>query len=146
MRDSFLDKFRAQPKPGQGGGYVLVSDDGYGKRVYRDYDPRTGILSQMIREADGTIKHNRWQNVDALGDFAKMARDNFKPHSGKAMQQQCIIPALQHAEIMKRCGWKPGTSMADYDQKKFDQIINDSNEAVIKTRPGRISVRYNTWY
>lgn len=142
-----LDQYGKKRAPqGQGGGYKLVSDDGFGKRVYRDYDAVTGILSQLTRDYDGSIKHQRWQNVEALGTFGKLVQENFKPHSQKKMQQQCIIPALEHQKIMERCGWKPGTSMSDYDQKKFDQIINDSNEAVIKTRPGKISVQYKTWY
>ena len=131
---------------GKGGGYKLISDDGYGKRVYRDYDPVTGILAEMTRNHDGSVTHRRWQNVDALGLAGKVSVDGYQKHHKRKMERQCIIPILEHQKIMERCGWKPGTNIADYDQKKFDQIINDSNGPVIKTRPGRISVRYNSWY
>lgn len=143
---TLLDQFGMAMKPGQGGGYRLVEDDGYGRRVYEDYDKRTGIFRCMIRERDGTINTKRWQNLDALGEYGKLVQEGFRPHSKKSMQQQCVIGMIDHYEIMQRCGWKPGTDMNDYDKKKYDQIINDSNEHVIKTRPGRISVQSQKWY
>ena len=144
-----LDQYGKPQNRGLGGGYKLVSDDGHGKRVYEDYDPVTGIKSQLTRDYDGSITHRRWQNVDALGTVGKVIKDAWQPHRKKAggLEQQCMIAPIAHAEIMKKCGWEPGKNGGEYDRKKFDLLINDSNqEGVIRTRPGRISSQYKIWY
>lgn len=144
-----LDQYGRPQRRGVGGGYRLVSNDGHGKRVYEDYDPVTGIKSQITRNHDGSITHRKFQNLDALGVIGKMIKDEFMPHRKKAggMQQQCMIGAVAYDGIMRRCGWEPGKNGGEYDRKKFDQIVKDSNEpGVIKTRPGRISSQYKIWY
>lgn len=143
-----LDQYGRIQKQGQGGGYRLVSDDGFGKRVYEDYDPVTGIKSIMVRDHDGSITTKRYQNVDALGAVGKVIKDAWQPHRNRAggFEQQAVIPTITYYEIMQRCGWKPGTDISQFDQKKFDRIVNDDNEGVIKSRPGRISCQQTKWY
>lgn len=142
---TFLDNLQNR-KPGFGGGYVKVEDNGFGRKVYRDYDPVTGIKRELIFHGDGTMTNRVTQMLEPLKAYAKMVEDGFKKHSKKPMQQQCLMSNIDFYENMKRCGWKPGTSLQDYDKKKFDRIINDSNEHVVKTRPGRISVQDSKWY
>ena len=136
-----------RPK-GMGGGYKKIDGNGRGKTTYRDYDPITGILRIIHFDGAGEYITRRFQNVDALGVLGKEIRDGFQKHKKTAggFQQQCIISSIAHEDIMKRCGWEAGKNGGEYDRKKFDQIINDSNEpGVIRTRPGRLSSQYRTW-
>ncbi len=142
---ALLDQYGRPQALGQGGGYKKVSGDGKGKSSYRDYDPVTGILREIHFNGDGTFTTRRWQNVESIAKVASMCLNEYQPKQNKKMERVCIIPAIAHEEIMKRCGWKPGQG-GEFDRKKFDQIINDSNSPVLKTRPGRISSQYQKWY
>lgn len=143
---ALLDQYgRPQPK-GMGGGYKKVDGDGYGKSVYQDYDPVTGILRHLIFNGDGTVTTKAWQNVEAMADVLKTVKNEFRTDTKRLMERQAVIPILEHQKIMERCGYKPGKAGGEYDRKKFDQIINDPDYAAFRTRPGRISVQHKVWY
>lgn len=141
-----LKQLGQKRQPGRGGGYVKVYDDGKGKATYRDYDPVTGIKRELIYHGDGTMTNRVTQMLEPLKEYGKLVEDGFRKHSKKPLQQQCVVSMIDYFEMLKRCGWKPGTSIADHDEKRLDRIINDSNEHVIKTRPGRISMQKSKWY
>ncbi len=147
---SLVDQYSKKQKLGSGGGYKLIADNGYGKKHYRDYDPVTGIKRELFFDGEGNVTHRVTQMNASLKKFADTVKENHKPFAhtkrGGGFEQQALIPIIDYFNILKRCGWKPGTAPTEVDNKKLDRILNDSNEPVMKTRPGRISTRKMLWY
>ncbi len=126
-------------------GYKQTAGDGKGSATYEEYDPVTGINRVLERHADGTWTQKKYQNVQAIVDMNKIYAADHKPHSKAPFQRQTAIPQINFWDIMEKCGWQAGKNGGEYDKKKFDQIINDSDYRAFKTVPGRISCRYNSW-
>lgn len=133
-----------QQQRGLGGGYKKVSGDGYGKSKYRDYDPKTGILREITFDGHGGFTTRRWQNVQAIADINQLWRETFKKNPNSGMQRQAVLPQAIHEDFMIKCGWKPGKG-GDYDKKKMDQLLNDSDYAKFKSRDGKVSVQQTRW-
>lgn len=113
-----------------------------GPGKYYKYNPVLGIHSTLwiLKSASGRagevdIHTMHEQDVGEVLDLNVMQQNNHAGFKGQDMYQGTRIPMVEYRKIMKRCGFVPGQG---YDQKKFRQILNDSDYSKLRCVPGKI--------
>lgn len=102
---------------------------------WEKFDPITRIGSRLIWENDGTIRVQKFQRVAEILDMNISQANNFSGYGKGGLTHVARVPALEWSKLMTKCGHVPGQG---YDEKKRDQILNDSDFKYFKTIPGKI--------
>jgi hypothetical protein len=108
-----------------------------GPGTYQKWNPKTLVRTTV--KFEGELMHVRheqpkWVQQTILDD--NQARKNDFAGYGNADAYNGIrAPMPVWQQIMKQCGFKQGQG---YDQKKFRQIVNDSDYSKLKVVPGKI--------
>lgn len=103
--------------------------------IYMKEHPHTRIRTYLIFEGDGTIRVRKTQRVDATLDLNKAQANGFTGYRGKEMVCTSRIPLVEFNKLKVACG-EDGSG--EYDRKKMNRILNDSDYSSFKTVPGRI--------
>lgn len=114
-----------------------------GAGVWRKWNPVQGIWSELRANYQGgklvSYTVRRWhppEILEAVLDRNVAMQNSWKGKYGDdCVTQQTAIPIALHQQIMDKCGFQQGHG---YDEKKFRQIMNDSDYRKLKTVPGRI--------
>lgn len=107
---------------------------------YVKHNPILGVTSYLTVEPSGKpgkvnvhVRHE--QRVDDTLDLNVYQQNEFRSFKGMDGYQATRIPLVEHRKIMQQCGFQAGHG---YDEKKFKQIVNDSDFRKFKIVPGRI--------
>ena len=77
--------------------------------------------------------------VDATVKLNKIKQNNFDGYKGKQMVQQSSVPEMIHQQLKEQSGLEHRTGL--YDTKKYNAILDDSDNKYLRTVPHKIGNR-----
>lgn len=113
------------------------------RSVYVKTDPLTFTQSYLIQDHKNkeiTVgKIIPQEIVDATVKLNKIKQNNFDGYKGKEMVQQSSVPEMIHQQIKEQSGLEHRTGL--YDTKKYNAILDDSDNKYLRTVPHKIGNR-----
>ena len=115
-------------------GYQLEHTNGW-ETSYVKFHPGTGIKTRIIFDhQNGKVIVRKTQVVQNIIEANLAEQSEFNGFKGDRPYRVARIPWLERNKLMERCGYENG----EYDETKYNAILDDRDNYKLKTIPGKI--------
>jgi hypothetical protein len=115
-------------------GYQLHQSNGW-ETSYVRFNPATGIKTYIVFDhKNGKVIVRKTQVVQNLVDLNLAEQAEFNGFKGDRPYRVARIPWVERNKMMEACGYQDG----EYDEAKYNAILDDRDNYKLKTIPGRI--------
>lgn len=114
--------------------YSLHHTNGWETSYVRE-NPQTGIRTYIVFDhANGKVIIRKTQRVDRIVEANLAEQAEFTGFKGDRPYRVARVPWLERQRMMEACGLENG----EYDETKYNRLLDDRDNYKLKTIPGRI--------
>lgn len=114
--------------------YALQHSNGW-ETSYVKENAQTGIKTYIIFDhKNGKVTIRKTQRVDRLIDANLAEQADFTGFKGDRPYRVARVPWIERQKMMEACGLQNG----EYDEAKYNAMLDDRDNYKMKTIPGRI--------